>query len=287
MLFRRFLCAFLLSAYVEAGVDLVVFSYDRPMQLYACLESAEKYMTGLDAIHVVFRTSSSAYARGYNRVASRFPAVHFHAQSKNAGSDFKPLVLDSVFQGSAPYVLFSVDDIVVTDAVNLSQCTAALEAHNAWGFYLRLGKNITHFYMGNTASPVPLHTALPHSMMLWTFANGTGDWCYPNTVDMTVFRKNDIRPFLETSAFSNPNSLESAWLSWSRLERQGLAFTDSKVVNIPLNLVNISANRHMNLYTPRNLLKKFNKGLKIDIAPLHDLPHNSVHIDYIPQFVPI
>lgn len=288
-LFLALLFSFFYAPHMCGSVDLVVFSYDRPMQLYACLESTEKYVSGLHTIHVIYRTSSPEYERGYESVKARFPTATFHRQSAAAPSDFKPLVLSSVFSPSCscPYILFSVDDIIVTDTIDLLQCVQAMEEQKAWGFFLRMGKNITHFYMKDRPSPVPPTEELSNGMFLWTFADGVGDWRYPNTVDMTIYRKKDVRPYLETVEFTNPNSLESEWQHWNCLHMKGIAYPHSKVVNIPLNLINPSKNRNSNLYTTKCLLEKFQKRQKIDIFPLYKLDHNSVHISYRPKIVPI
>jgi len=45
----------------KANTDLIVFSYDRPLQLYALLESLESYVTGLAQISVIYRVSRDAF----------------------------------------------------------------------------------------------------------------------------------------------------------------------------------------------------------------------------------
>ena len=60
MLFGTFLFSMLCSAEYRKA-DLVVFSKDRPLQLYAFLESVETYITDLETISVIYRVTSSAY----------------------------------------------------------------------------------------------------------------------------------------------------------------------------------------------------------------------------------
>jgi len=43
---------FTLPLRASEKVDLVIFSFDRPLQLYALLESCEEYMKGLGDVHV-------------------------------------------------------------------------------------------------------------------------------------------------------------------------------------------------------------------------------------------
>ena len=49
----------------ELAADLVIFSYDRPLQLYAFLESVQRYVTGLSKISVICRMSDGQYRQGY------------------------------------------------------------------------------------------------------------------------------------------------------------------------------------------------------------------------------
>ena len=46
---------------IVGNADLVIFSYNRPLQLYALLESITNYVTGLDKIMVIYRSSDARY----------------------------------------------------------------------------------------------------------------------------------------------------------------------------------------------------------------------------------
>lgn len=268
-------------------VDVTVFSYDRPMQLYAFLESCEKYLIGLNEIHVIYRSSGQDYDEGYQIVKKRFSNVIYHKQSLNPAEDFKPLVISTVFltTSTARYQMFAVDDMIVTDYVNLEECTSAIERTNTWAFYLRLGKNITYCYMRRKASPPPPLKKVGADILMWKFADGKGDWKYPNNTDMTVYRKNDLRYCLTFLNYTNPNTLEMRWTQLYNLEKKGVCFTYSKAINIPLNIVNPSGNRHTHSYTTLELLAKFSRGYKIDISKTYQMRNKAPHVDYDPTFI--
>ena len=81
--------------------DLIIFSYDRPLQLYALLESLYLYTTDINSIAVVYRTSGDAYNAAFNEVSSQFPDVTFlHQQSIH---DFKSLTLQALQDSSSDY----------------------------------------------------------------------------------------------------------------------------------------------------------------------------------------
>jgi hypothetical protein len=76
--------------------DLVVFSYDRPMQLYAFLESTYMYLDNLGEIRVIYRASDERYEASYCIVKEDFPNVFYMKQGNSPQDDFKPLTLEGV-----------------------------------------------------------------------------------------------------------------------------------------------------------------------------------------------
>jgi hypothetical protein len=272
-----------------ASVDIVLFSYNRPMQLYACLESIERFLSGFNEIHVVYRAGNSTYAAAYEVVWRRFFYVKPHPQGKKPKEDFKPLVVSSVYSqtSNAAYVMFGVDDDIVTDTVSLADCVSNLEKYHGWGFFFRLGKNINYTYTLNKSTPCPRGWDHPNGIFTWDFVDGRGDWGYPNNVDMTIYRKTEIASFLKTAPYTNPNTLEGVWDSkWKSLHRKGVCYFHSKVINIPMNLVNETVpNRHGHHFSPEQLLVKFQQGLKINIQQFHKINNRSLHEEHEPNFI--
>ena len=269
-------------------VDFVVFSYDRPLQLYALLESIEKRAQNYNRIHVIYRSSSAEYEQGYQKVFKRFPTACPLHESEEFGSDFRTLFFQAVFTPSSPseYVVFAVDDIILTHSIDFKHATSTLQQTGAYGFYFSNGHNLTFCYMQNHEQPLPPHVSLDHGVYAWQFMHGEADWRYPNTLDMGLYKKSDIEKDLRKLAFHNPTTLESRWAHKSKRKRVGLFYKSSKSVNIPLNIVSPSTNRHNNLFTPIKLLSLFNQGLKIDIDPLLEMNNTSRHIEYTPQLIP-
>ncbi|HEY5235531.1 MAG TPA: hypothetical protein VIJ14_05090, partial [Rhabdochlamydiaceae bacterium] len=72
------------------NADLVIFSFDRPLQLYAFLESTKKYVKGLGEVFVIYRSSDEHFKEGYDKVQRRFKDVKFLPQGKHPAKDFKP-----------------------------------------------------------------------------------------------------------------------------------------------------------------------------------------------------
>lgn len=270
--------------------DLVIFSFNRPIQLYALLESVEKYITGIDETHVIYRSTNNSYEAAYQEVINRFKETKFHKQGQNPSADFKPLTLEATFLSPSDYVIFAVDDIIVKDYFDLSSDIELMERTGAYGFYYRLGKNITWCYMLNRADPVPQLMQISSDTYAWKICNGNFDWGYPNTVDMTLYKKSQIAKEFNEMVYQAPNPLEGRWacsISVSVAKSKiALCHEQSKIVNLPLNLVQAShSNRNSGLYSSIDLLDKFNAGLKIDISKLYKINNVSAHIDFVPTFI--
>ncbi|HEV2601440.1 MAG TPA: hypothetical protein VGT41_04015 [Candidatus Babeliales bacterium] len=271
--------------------DLIVFSYDRPLQLYALLESIEQYVTGVDQIVVILRSSGAQYKSAYSVLYEEFPAVKFVVQDhKNAEKEFKSLLLTAFCNTQSSHVIFAVDDIIVTDRIDISDCIEALEQSQAYAFYLRMGKNITYNYNKNRLLKVPLFSEVGAGIYRWKLVVSRCDaWNYPNTVDFALYRKRTILRDLQKMSYENPNKFESYWYQNASSLKQvyGLCYEHSKIVNIPLNQVQtvFANNKHMENFSTGMLLDLFNQGLKIDIAALFQYKNTSVHMDYEPTFI--
>lgn len=274
--------------HIAQTADLVIFSFDRPLQLYALLESVEKYVTGLNSIQVIYRASDVQFSDAYKHVHERFSAASFIAQGDRPRADFKPLTVQALTQSSSPYVLFAVDDIIVTDAIDCTACINALEKYNAYGFYLRLGRNLTECYSMNSSQRLPLFAEREPGLLEWRFVTGEHDWRYPNTVDMTLYRKKDIEMLFKQMQYWAPNPLEATWAgrAHSVMNNSGLCYAHTKIVNVPLNSVQLDfTNRNMEFMTSKQLLDLFNQGKKIDISLLYHIDNKSAHMAYIPTFL--
>ncbi len=256
--------------------DVVIFSYNRPMQLYAFLESLYSHASSVGKASVIYRSTDENYESGYGLVISAFPQVKFIRQTAPPG-DFKPLVLEQVFSPeSAEYIAFAVDDIIVKGKFDFNECIEALEHTHAYAFYLRLGLNLQ--------PPIPEAAKVSDKIYFWQFKKSQGDWAYPNTVDMALYRKKDLTAPFNEMAYDFPNPLESHWTTYANLEQFGLCYETSKIVNIPLNVVNNSYTSHLNIH-PQELLNKFHEGFKIDISQFFEIDNKFCHEEIPPAFI--
>jgi len=291
----KFICLLLvlsLFQYVkpetQKKADIIVFSFDRPIQLYAYLESVEKYLKDVDEVWVIYRSSNERYEKAYESCFQFFPNLNIkkmRQSNQSAGQTFKPLLMHSLKSSKNKHVLFGVDDIIVKDYVSLSKCIEYLEKTDVYGFYLRLGKNITECYTEGIVTPTPNLEEIDKDVYLVNFKDGKGDWGYPCTVDMTVYNKEKIMDPISRINFESPNRFEGNWHlnEWhfnQVKDKRGLLFGESKIVNIPMNVAQTEfISRNMGV-SKTDLLEKFEQGLKINIESLYKIYNKSPHIEF-------
>jgi glycosyltransferase involved in cell wall biosynthesis len=275
-------------------VDTVIFSFDRPMQLYATLESMERWMTNNSEIYVIYRFSEKKYNLAYKELHARFPKIHFVCENDFSRKNFKQIVLETTFlKSTSNYIMFAVDDNIVKGSIDLKKCASSLHDTGAYGFYLKMGNHINYCGTQQIDQKTPIHVHYKDDIYAWIFNQkniGLGDWEYPNSVDMVVYNKKDLKDIYYKIDFKNPNRLEGAWdQNRPSNNHLGLYCDISKLVNIPVNAIsenNCQVINEYNQYSTAWLLDKFNQGYKIDISPIGKISNNrSVHIDYPLDFV--
>ena len=270
----------------DKKADIVVLSYDRPLQLYLLLESINQYVQGSGELHVICKTSSAPYANAYKVVEETFSNVIFHYEGESEENSFGSLLIRAAFSSPNAYLIFAVDDNVVKDYIDISYDIHMLEKTESYGFYYRLGNHLSYCHPMMCEQEVPILQPIDEEISYWIFAEGKGDWGYPNNVDMTLYAKSTIHNDLLTINPLTP-SFELAWsfLAATVNHRQGLCYNTSKIVNLPLNRVQeVCLNPHMDI-SKDFLLDQFNGGLKIDGEPLFRIKNKSAHMEYTPIYI--
>lgn len=271
----------------EQQADLIIFSYHRPLQLHAVVSSVERYVRNVNQLFVLYRTDNELYERAYEELKALFPTVCFIKQGSNPRADFKPLFLQCLHATDAEYVMFGVDDDMFKDHVDLAECIAAMEQSDAYGFYMRLGKNIA-FQYGKPKMPLalPKSVKVGPSIFKYQFSASAGDWRYPHSLDMVLYKKSDIERDLNTLRYSSPNTLEGTWAGVADFNRHGLFFETSKQFTLPLNMVQKDGySTHENSHSAAELFTKWQRGLIMDISLFDKIKNDCPFMGYSPAFV--
>ena len=294
----------------------IVLSCDRAMQLDGTLRSFLLHCEDSQNIRlfVIYRARRSRDAQQYKRLAEehatrggiifveerRFRSdvlgvLMARPDGEPAGAFRRWLTMAAAKLGfpgglglpadSFPYVLFLVDDNIFIRDFRLLDIVKALEAHpDALGFSLRLGRNITYFYMQDRPQKQPRFTQLAQDMLKFDWTTGDDDFGYPLEVSSSVYRLDGVLPLLVRSEFRNPNSLEAQMAANVHAFRAVspflLCYEQSATFCNAINVVQtVWPNRSgMNPeYAGDRLAQKFDEGYRIDVKAYSGLVPNACH----------
>src|SRR3990167_4271248 len=292
----------LASVHAVNKIDFVFYSYDRPLQLYACLESTEKYLTERGEAYCIVRTSQKKYEQQYKKVEESFKWCKFLKEGSGPRDSFEFLTMLTICGSPNRFFFFGVDDNIFTDFIDTKIITSKLDETNSFGFFLRLGKNITKCYSEKINTPVPINKELSGNVFSWEFKNGKGDWNFPINTDVTIYKKeNVIRGLVKTLSYCTFNHWEGLWANewanlsnkslWINVNPEGLFFEKSKVINLNLNNVKDEKNekQYTNYWRERLshlsadfLYNKFEDGFKIDINRFFQFNNDAPHVEVEP-----
>lgn len=257
----------------------IVFSKNRPIQLYALLESmfTNSNMVPSD-VNVLYKADHE-YIWPMEQLKQDFPNVNFHPEF-----NFRTQVM-ALVEGGKEHIVFFTDDDVFKDKVDFELVTKFMQANlPVFCFSLRLGKHLDYCYSTQSKQSVPSGTT-KEPFFVWNWKGTDWDWNYPLSVDGHVIRKTDILFAMKNSGeWKSPNTFEGnmSHLHGQIPHPQMACFTTSKVFNIPHNRVQSEVKNVFGGGSEGELLDAWNNNKKIDIKTFQGLKNKSAH-----QLVPL
>lgn len=266
----------------------IIFSKDRACQLYALLETIEKFdPDNVFQPEVLYTSSTQEFAKAYAIVKDRFHKVRFVEQSS-----FKVDVMAWLNRVQDYACMFLVDDQFMRHPLLVSKYDIGnlLSSNGNIGTVsLRLGKNTTYQYQIGQTIPLPKF-GMRDGFLTWNshaYPSST-NWGYPLSVDGHVFRTTDMRAMCNRLVFHSPNTLEEQLsLQKGYFSCIMACLEESIFVNNPLNLVQRTHKNKFNNYaTPEELNNRFFDGMKIDTDTMIDeTPIIGSHQDIVVRMI--
>jgi hypothetical protein len=251
---------------------LIVFSENRPMQLYSFLESIQKEEEDFSPIHVYYTAKDEEFERGYRVVKETFgDLVSFHLW--NNGDEF----LSDIEQIESKYVTFAKDTLIANHELKIASSIEALEKAGAYAVYFDLGLNISEI--------PPKVLSVGEGYFVWDFEFANSEWSNCNRIDMTLYCKETLIPFLNKIHYKTISEFERHWKHCIDLRQIGLFYRESKVVNIPYQITKADTSEKAILYSEKELNDRLLEGYKIDISPLCNYETLAREIEFYPHFV--
>ncbi len=251
-------------------VSIIVFSFNRAMQLDALIHSIIEYwdVTKIKIV-VIYNTTNDFYEQGYKllqenikekkyihllketeykreynfkELLSLFNLKHYikYSYVRSPKSNFRELLATCIKECSE-HIIFLTDDSVFIDNVIVSDeiLNEIDQRPFQSSFSLRLGKEMNN---------PPKNIDIDDSYIKWNYylQPKLHNWGYQFSVDGHIYSKKIILELFENIVFSNPSSLEMFCCEYVRLKKwlkNGISFVEPKLLSFPLNMVqNIQKN---------------------------------------------
>jgi len=265
--------------------QLIIFSKNRACQLNLLLDSIKTNAPVLfDKISVLYKTDGEEYLYGYQKLFDKFTSIYFHNENDFRVDLFK--LIDSNIEATT----FMVDDAVIFKQIlerKINIIKPVIEDYSI--FSLRLGENCNYSHPANLNYKLGEHEVNNEYIIFDYTKQQIGDFSYPLSTDGHIFNTRLIKDLLTKINFYNPNTLEAflqKFIGTNLIPTTMICFRESKLVSIPVNIVNTSfKNRHgLEFYiTEKELNNKFLNGEVIDLISMDFSYINGPHkeIKYI------
>lgn len=263
----------LLAMQKKNFAEVLLFSENRPLQLYAALESMERYLKGASSISVIYRADTSRFETAYEVTLGAFEKVKAIRQSK-PHKDFKPLLEQLLSESDSKYVLLGTDETVMKDFVDLDLCSRVLDRTAAFALYLAFGRNIQYSELEGKPLSLPISVEVGNGIFAWDVKRSEAEWRQGCNFAMNLYSKADLKRSLSENSFKSAEELLEAWNRNLPNKTIGLYFKQSKAVKIPLKAM-----------SEEELLESFQQGLKMDIEPLFQVNNPAPQVDWAPEWI--
>lgn len=263
----------------EDLVDLIVFSDNSPLELFAFLESAEKSMTQLHQFFVIYFSRNEHYEKEYKRVKEAFPKATFFRQKVSDHDDFSLLVKKVLFDkelSNAQYVALALDHVIVKEKIDLQEAALLLKKTGAYAFFMHLGSHHEHLECASQT------ISIDEGVFAWQFNVLKENSCLSRLVDLTLYKKEAIYSSFQGMNFNHVNSLKALWENRIDLQKLGLFYGRSKSVEFPRNFLEKAEEKKQDcaFKAKNHLLQLFHQGFKIDIDILKSLDKEPASADF-------
>ncbi|NGX50890.1 MAG: hypothetical protein K1060chlam2_00741 [Chlamydiae bacterium] len=227
--------------------DLIFFSDDSPMHLYACLESVFLKTRDIGEVYVLFKGSDQEFQRAYLNLQSEFHNVHFLNVCDYPGNDFSSLITKvlSNRRHASPYVVIGDDHTIFEERIRFHDCIAAMEKVHA-----------DHFFLGaeEREEPLPDAIAIAPGIFAWQL----GEKGSLQEFSLSLCRKSLFDTLTAVNDFS---SFKHYWRRHLQPEVVALFFDEKMVLSM-------NSDKEPSLATKREWSHKFIEGFKIDLPSL-------------------
>lgn len=277
-------------------MNIIIFSYNRAMQLSALIDSILKYYQGDDfSIKVLYNSSNEEFEEGYKYLSKKLynnKNIFFYKETKRNNTDwsvseftdffnlkllvlcpflrkkktnFRSLLLKLLKDSYDDFTMFLTDDAMFIRPFILNEAEKHWilnnSQHNQFSF--RHGLEVS-----TNANPIEKEGDLE-----WKFTeyNTNNNWGYNFSLDAHVYSTKEIYRFLKRITFSNPNTLESSGILHVRnkvLFCNGRSKKNICILSFPINIVQDVFDNESLKADPQQLNTYFLNGYELQLPEI-------------------
>lgn len=282
------------------GINVIIWSKDRPIQLNLCLESLVKNFkeAPTSTINVVYRASTESYTKAYDSLREGWRDRELQGAPRiNFIYETNFYLMTSMAFGYHPQTMFVVDDQVFYNEFSIHDEPFRMQRAAPDKYFtisLRLDPTKDYCYPIDQKQPIPEFSFNNGETIAWPWNKAQFDWGYVASLDGNVYLTNPIRSLFmkfPPQQMQNPNVLE---MLLNTAAQQGavvyppqiIAYAKAKTISVPANKVQTTfENRFEDKFSVEMLFEEWEKGNKIDLedAIIKAKTSNSPHtpIDYV------
>lgn len=285
----------------EQVLDIVIFSFNRAMQLNTLIASVYEYFQYPFKITVLYNCTAS-HSKGYEILKNRYPQINFVKEEKESKgyviselsklfnlkrylkyeyirspkSDFRRKLISILSESNSQFVMFLTDDSVFISPVKLNKMLLQriAEQPENMQYSLRLGENINS----------PKNYAKESDFMVWSFYDDENlrDWRYNFSVDAHIYDREYVLSLAKDIVFNNPNSYESFTkirICQKKQQQCGVANLEPCILSFPINMVQTVQDNESLSVSTEQLEKYFVEGYSLR----YRIPENIDTFQYYPD----
>jgi hypothetical protein len=275
------------TGHLRAGTVCIIFSKDRPMQLYGLLDSYLKHVANPVPVTVIYSCKDKKHKNAYLEVMKYFNKVKLDIDFIYEEKTFKQTLLKALSQVRKNKILFLVDDIIFIKSVDLN----IFKKINTQTHILSLRHSpfLKKSFTTNTRHSPPSFKQLSYSddLLEFDWFESGGEWSDPWSLDGHLLNTSELIAISNCSNYKAPNSYEISLKAFNDIviNRKGLCFNQSKILNLPINRVQNEVNNISGNISVDFLLDKWNQGYCIDTSVFREYVPLSTHEDHPVKFI--
>ncbi|MBU3917614.1 hypothetical protein KKA14_18950 [bacterium] len=271
---------------LKPGLVGIVMSKDRALQLYSLLSTYRELVINPAPLTVIYNASTIEHANAYEEVKALIFETSQNIKFVEETDGFRKTLLKILDEVQVKNIFFLVDDIVFIRNIDLTYANTLDTSR--YVLSLRHSPYLTRSYTGNRSQMPPKLSkfrAMQEMFEFRWFEEGS-EWSDPWSVDGQVLSTAEVRIITKVSTFSAPNSYEAALKSFNTLcvERRGLCYSESKILNLPINRVQNECENLSGSVSPEYLLDQWCKGMMLDTSNLLTHIPQSPHEEHLVVF---